>query len=77
MSCTGLDAEISHLEGNPDDATEDGALVLDSEVFSQLRKDYQAYKSKFVKNIKFNSTSPTLGNYHMIDELELVLNILF
>ena len=45
-------------------------LILDSEVFSQLRKDYQAYKSKFVQNIKFNATSPTLGNYHMIDELK-------
>ena len=57
------------MEGNPDDATEDGALVLDSEVFSQLRKDYQAFKNKFVKNIKFNATSSTLGNYHIIDEL--------
>ena len=62
IACTGLDAEISHLEGNPDDATEDGATILDSEVFSQLRKDYHAYKSKFVQNIRFNATSPTLGN---------------
>ena len=68
MSCTGIDAEISHLEGNPDDATEDGAMILDSELFSQLRKDYQAYKSKFVQNVKFNATSSTLGNCHMIDE---------
>ena len=62
IACTGLDAEISHLEGNPDDVAEDGAMILDSEVFSQLRKDYHAYKSKFVQNIRFNATSPTLGN---------------
>ena len=61
ISCTGLDAEISHLEGNPEDVAEDGATILDSEVFSQLRKEYQAYKSKLVRNIKFNTTSPTLG----------------
>ena len=70
MACTGLDAEISHLEGNPDDPTEDGAIILDSEVFSQLRKDYQDYKSRFVQNIKFNSTSPSLGNNHILEKLK-------
>ena len=63
VSCTGLYADISHDEGNPDDASKDGAMVLDSEVFSQLKKDYQTYKSKFVKNLKFNATSPTLGTF--------------
>ena len=63
VSCTGLYADISHGEGNPDDASKDGAMVLDSEVFSQLKKDYQAYKSKFVKNLRFNATSPTLGTF--------------
>ena len=61
ISCTGLDAEISHLEGNPDDVAEDGAMILDPEVFSQLRRDYEAFKSKLVQNKKFNATSPTLG----------------
>ena len=61
VSCTGLNAEISHLEGNPEDVAEDGAMIVDSEVFSQLRKDYEAYKGKFVQNIKFNAKSPNLG----------------
>ena len=60
-SCTGLFADTSHYEGNPDDFTKDGATTLDSEVFSELIKDYEAYKSKFLRNIKFNTTSPTLG----------------
>ena len=66
MSCTGLFADISHFEGNPDDVTKDGATTLDSEVFSKLIKDYEAYKSKFLRNIKFNTTSPTLGMYNRI-----------
>ena len=33
------------------------------EVFSQLIQDYRAYKSKFAQNLKFNSSSPTLGGY--------------
>ena len=61
VSCTGLFADISHIEGNPDEVTTDGATTLDSELFSELIKDYQGYKSKFVRNIKFNATSPTLG----------------
>ena len=61
VSCTGLFADVSHIEGNPDEITKDGATTLDSEVFSQLRKDYQAYKGKFVQNIKFNAKSPNLG----------------
>ena len=65
VSCTGLNAEISHLEGNPEDVTEDGAMIVDSEVFSQLRKDYEAYKGNFVRNIKFNATSPNLGNNYI------------
>ena len=61
VSCTGLYADISHNEGNPDDSSR--AKILDSEVFPQLKKDCQAYKSKFVENLKFNATSPTLGTY--------------
>ena len=61
ISCTGLDAEMSHLEGNPEDIAEDGTMILDPEQFSQLRKDYKAFKSKLVRNIKFNATSQTLG----------------
>ena len=78
VSCTGLNAEISHLEGNPEDVTEDGAMIVDSEVFSQLRKDYEAYKSNFVRNIKFNATSPNLGNnyiYKTWQELRMLSSV--
>ena len=61
VPCTGLFADVSYIEGNPDEITKDGATTLDSEVFSQLREDYQAYKGKFVQNIKFNAESPSLG----------------
>ena len=61
VSCTGLYAGVSFSEGNPEDTTKDGAMIQDSKVFSQLIQDYKAYKSTFVKNVKFNSTSPNLG----------------
>ena len=61
VSCTGLYAGVTFSEGNPEDATKDGALIQDSKVFSQLIKDYKAYKSTFLTNVKFNSTSPNLG----------------
>ena len=61
VSCTGLFADVSFKKGNPNDATEDDAVILDSEVFSDLMKDYQIYKRKSVRNMMFNSTSPTLG----------------
>ena len=74
ISCTGLDAEISHLEGNPDDVAEDGAMILDPEKFSQLRKDYKAFKSKLVRNIKFNARSPTLGKTHLENPDEIIFH---
>ena len=43
------------------DTTKDGAMIQDSTVFSKLIRDYKAYKSTFVKNVKFNSTSANLG----------------
>ena len=35
--------------------------ILDTEVFSKLTKDYKTFKSKFVRNIIFNSNNPNLG----------------
>ena len=61
VSCTGLFADVSHIEGNLDDVTKDGATILDSEVLSELIADYQAYKRNTLQNIKFNATNPTLG----------------
>ena len=64
VSCNGLYADVSFSEGNPQDTTKDGSMIEDSKVFSKLIKDYKAYKSAFLKNVKFNSTSPNLGmNY--------------
>ena len=63
VSCTGLYAGVTFSEGNPKEKTKDGALIQDSKVFSQLIKDYKSYKSTFLRNVKFNSTSPNLGKY--------------
>ena len=71
VSCTGLFADVVHIEGNLDDATKDGATILDSEVFSELIADYQVYKRNFVRNIKFNATSPTAGMLDRINQFEL------
>ena len=71
VSCTGLFADVAFKKGNPNDATEDDAVILDSEVFSDLMKDYQIYKRKFVRNLMFNSTSPTLGTCDRIDYCRL------
>ena len=68
VSCTGLYADVSFSEGNPEDTTKDGAMIQDSKVFSQLIQDYKAYKSTFVKNVKFNSTSLNLGINNSICE---------
>ena len=76
VSCTGLNADVSFSEGNPEDAAKDGAMIEDSKVFSQLINDYNAYKSAFVKNIKFNSTSPTLGKVFFLLKL-ILISILF
>ena len=62
VSCTGLNADVSYSKGNPEDTTMDEEdKILDIEVFSKLTKDYKDFKSKFVRNIIFNSTSPSLG----------------
>ena len=61
VSCTGLYADVSYTEGNPEDETKDGAMILDSEVFSNLIKDYTTFKSNFARNVKFDSTNPSLG----------------
>ena len=62
VSCAGLYADVSYSKGNHEDknvASED--MILDAEVFSKLTKDYKTFKSKFAKNLIFNSTSPSLG----------------
>ena len=69
VSCTGLYADVSFSKGNLEDTTLDGAMIQDSKVFSQLIQDYKTYKSTFVKNVKFNSTSPNLGNNSSISVL--------
>ena len=84
VSCTGLYADVSYSKGNPEETTmdeEDMILdtevfsqltkdykkldeedkILDTEVFSKLTKDYKTFKSKFVRNIIFNSNNPNLG----------------
>ena len=62
MSCTGLNADVSYFKGNPEDTTmNEEDRILDTEVFLKLTKDYKTFKSKFVQNIIFNSTSPNLG----------------
>ena len=66
MSCTGLNADVSISEGNPEDTSKDGAMIQDSKVFSQLIEEYTAYKSAFVKNLKFNSTSLNLGKVFLM-----------
>ena len=71
VSCTGLFADVSHMEGNIDDVSKDGATIMDLEVFSELISDYQVYKSKFVQNIKFNATSPTAGMSDRINQFKL------
>ena len=64
VSCRGLNADVSFFKESPaEDTTKDGDIIQDAEVFSQLIQDYRAYKSTFWRNIKFNSTSPTLGTY--------------
>ena len=62
VSCTGLNADVSISE----DTSKDGAMIQDSKVFSQLIKEYNAYKSAFVKNLKFNSTSLNLGKVFLM-----------
>ena len=63
-SCTGLNADVSFVKESPaEDTTKDGDIIQDAEVFSQLIQDYRTYKSTFWRNIKFNSTSPTLGTF--------------
>ena len=62
VSCNSLNADVSFSEGNLGDTTKDGSTIEDSEVFSKLIKDYKAYKSAFLKNVKFNPTSQNLGN---------------
>ena len=71
VSCTGLFADVSHMEGNIDDVSKDGATIMDSEVFSELISDYHVYKSNFVQNIKFNATSPTAGMSDRINQFKL------
>ena len=61
VSCTGLYADIWFHERSVEDISKDRAVIKDSRVFSQLINDYIAYKRAFVKNDKFNSTSPSLG----------------
>ena len=64
VSCTGLYADLSYSEGNPQDETKDGAMILDPEVFSKLIRDYKIFKNNFAKNVKFDSTSPDLGMWN-------------
>ena len=63
VSCTGLYADVSYSKGNPEDTTMDEEdKILDTEVFSKLTVDYKTFKSKFVRNLIFNSTNyPSLG----------------
>ena len=64
VSCRGLNADVSFFKESPaEDTTKDGDIIQDAVVFSQLIQDYRAYKSTFWRNIKFNSTSPTLGSF--------------
>ena len=62
VACTGLYADVSYSKGSPEDTTmDDEDRILDTEVFSKLVNDYKDFKSKFVRNLIFNSTSPNLG----------------
>ena len=62
VSCTGLYADVSFSKGNPEDTTLDEEdLIMDTNVFSKLIKDYKDFKQKFARNLIFNSTSPGLG----------------
>ena len=61
VSCTGLNADVSFSERSVEDISKDAAVIKDSRVFSQIIKEYTMYKRTFVKNDKFNSTSPNLG----------------
>ena len=64
MSCTGLYADVSYSKGNPGDTTmEEEDKILDTGVFTKLIEDYKDFKSKFVPNLIFNSTSPSLGTH--------------
>ena len=64
VSCTGLYADVSFSKGNPEDTTLDEEnMILDTNVFSKLIKDYKDFKRKFAPNLIFNSTSPGLGTY--------------
>ena len=75
VSCTGLFADVSHMEGNIDDVSKDGATIMDSEVFSELISDYHVYKSNFVQNIKFKATSLTSGMLDRINQFELEFKV--
>ena len=62
VACTGLFADVSYSKGSPrDTAMDDEDRILDTEGFLKLAKDYKIYKSKFLRNLIFNSTSPGLG----------------
>ena len=64
VACTGLYADVSYSKGNPEDTTmDDEDRILDTEGFLKLAKDYKDFKSKFVRNLIFNSTSPGLGEH--------------
>ena len=65
VSCTGLYADVSFSKENFEDtsiALED--MIIDSEVFLRLTKDYKTFKSKFAQNLIFDSTSPSLGTQY-------------
>ena len=77
VSCTGLYADVSYSKGNPEDTSMDEEdKILDTDVFSKLTMDYKDFKNKFVRNIIFNSSSPSLGaHFTYIDFPPQIFNI--
>ena len=64
VECSGLYVDVSYSKGNPRDTTmDDEDRILDTEGFLKLAKDYKDFKSMFVRNLVFNSTSPGLGEH--------------
>ena len=68
MSCHGFYAEIQY---SPEDSQDIG---IDDKVFSDLAKEYTAYKNRMMKNLVFDPTEPTLGLAFIINHLNFIIN---
>ena len=68
MSCNGFYAEIQYSPENSQN------IGIDDKVFSDLVKEYRAYKNRMMKNLVFDPTQPTLGLAFLINHLNLINN---